>query len=263
MKRYGILTAIFCFLFNSLSVVRAAEMDVGIEAELKAVSAFVWRGRTLNEDPCFQPSFNFSSGNFSANAWGSWNLTDVSNSWQSSRVDLSLYYTFIKGKHIIRPGFTAFIYHDDPDGKADDTYECFVGYTYDSFLLPSVALYYDFSGLDGFFMTASIAHSFILVKDKMALDMKLQLEGADKEYSNNLFTYPDAETPEDLLQDSLSLIDATATISLPISVGKNGALTPALKYVMILDSVTQDVVDQIGDQDENIFVYSIAFSMSF
>lgn len=262
MKRNSILTIILCFLSTGLMEARSAEMEVSIDAELKAASAFVWRGRTLNEDPCIQPYVSVSSGGFSASIWGSWNLTDISNSWQSSRMDLSVDYTHKIGKNIIRPGFTAYVYHHDPDGKAEDTYECFISYTYDTFLLPSAALYYDFNGLEGMFMTVSIAHSYTLVENKMALDLKLQLEGADKKYSNSLFTFPDIEPEPEFLQEGASLVDATLTASLPVLIGKNGTLTPALRYVQILDSVTSDAVKNAG-QDAGILVYSLAYSMTF
>jgi len=261
MRSTGILAIVFGFIFTGLAEIRAAEMDVNMEAELKAVSAFVWRGRTLNEDPCFQPSFTANTGNFSANIWGSWNLTSISNSWQSSRVDAMVDYSFITGRHIIRPGFTAFIYHDDPGGKAKDTYECFVNYTYDVFLLPSVTVHYDISKIDGFFVDMSVAHSFPLVKDRMALDLKLQLEGADKNFNNALFKYPEMGS-EQPLPDKTSLVDMTAIASLPVKVGKTGTFTPALKYVMLLDSTTKDIVDAAG-QDTNILVYSLAYSMTF
>jgi hypothetical protein len=263
MKINSVLVML-CFAMAGLTEAFAVEMNVGVDAELKAVSAFVWRGKTLNEDACFQPSFTAVSGNFSANVWGSWDLTQVSNSWQSSRVDLTIDYSQTMGKHIIRPGFTAFLYHDDPEGKAKDTYECFIGYTYDTFLLPTATLYYDFGEIDGFFLTMSIAHSYTLIKDKMALDMKLQLDGGDEFYVNELFRYPDRDEPTEakFSQDSMSFVDATATVSLPITMGKNGALTPALKYVMILDAKIIDNVKEAG-QDANTFVYSLAYSMTF
>ncbi len=251
-----------CFVTAGLIEARAADLSVDMDAEIKAASAFVWRGRTLNEDPCLQPYFSIGSGGFSANVWGSWNLTDVSNEWQSSRLDLSVDYTRRFGKHIIRPGFTAYFYHHDPDGNAEDTYECFVSYTYDTLLLPSATLCYDFNGLEGVFIAMSIAHSYALVENKMALDLKLQLEGADKEYSNGLFTFPGIESNPEFQQEGMSIIDATLTASMPISVGKNGALTPALKYVQILDSVTTDAVENAG-QDAGILVYSLAYSMTF
>ncbi|MDD4869153.1 MAG: hypothetical protein PHR77_01235 [Kiritimatiellae bacterium] len=263
MRKFGIIIATICLTFMGLvDDINAEETAFDMDAELKAVSAFVWRGRTLNEDPCIQPSFTVGYGGFSANVWGSWNVTSVSNSWQSSRIDISVDYRYVLGNHIIRPGFTAFMYHVDPQGKADDTYECFVNYTYDTFLLPSVTLYYDLSEIDGLFLTMSVAHSFTLIKDKMAMDLKLQVDGADKKFSNSLFKYPDVETRPEFLQESPSFVDMTAMISLPVTIGKNGILTPALKYIMLLDAITKDVVDANG-QDANIFVYSLAYSMTF
>lgn len=262
MKISGIVSITVCLATMGLSGAHAAEMDVNMEAELKAVSAFVWRGRTLNDDPCFQPSFTIGSGNFSANVWGSWNMTSISNAWQSSRVDASFDYKYLFGHHLIRPGFTAFIYHDDPAGKAKDTYECFVNYVYDSYLLPSMTVYYDFSKIDGFFVTMSVAHSYTLVKDRMALDLKLQLDGADKNFNNALFKYPELEGTDTPLPDKSSLVDMTATISMPVNVGKSSLLTPSLKYVTLLDSTTKNIVDAAG-QDTSIFVYSLAYSMTF
>ena len=262
MKRKSILVISFCLAAMGFVEARAAEMNVNMEAELKAISAFVWRGRILNDEFCIQPSFTANSGNFSVNIWGSWDLTSMTNAWQSSRVDATFDYKFLMGNHLIRPGFTAFIYHDDPAGLAKDTFECFVNYTYDTFLLPSVTLYYDFSQIEGFFMSASLAHSFTLQKDKIALDLKLQLDAADKHYNNALFNYPTSDPDQKVSPDESSLVDLNASIALPLNVGKNGVLTPALKYTILLDSTIKDIVRANG-QDADILVYSLAYSMSF
>ncbi len=258
----SVTRVVLCLLAVGLIEARAEKTDLNMEAELKATSAFVWRGRTLNDEACLQPFFGINYGDLSANVWGSWNLTDVENEWLSSRLDFSIYYTIRKNRNILRPGASAYVYHHDPGGDGDNIYECFLSYTYDTLLLPSAAVYYGFGGLDGLFATFSIAHSFTLVADKMALDLKLQLEGADKDYSNDLFKFPEYEQTAEYQQTGASIVDATLTASLPISVGKSGVLTPALKYIQILDSVTSDAVKN-ADQDAGILVYSLAYSMTF
>jgi hypothetical protein len=250
-----------------LSVVLAAgsyatEVAMDIDTELKAVSEFVWRGRILNDEPCFQPSITIGSSGFSASIWGSWNLTSVSNTWQNSRVDASFDYTFVLGKNIIRPGFVAYIYKDDPGHLAKDTYECFASYTYDVLLLPTLVVYYDFSRIDGFFATFSVAHSFELMKDRMAFDVKLTLDGADKAFNNNLFYFPAMDDDELSSPDKTSLVDLGVAVSAPITVGKNFTITPAAKFITLLDSDTKDLVDRAG-QDTSLFVYSLAINYIF
>lgn len=254
---------VFCLAMACELSAPAAQMDVAIDAEAKIVSSFVWRGRTLNNDPCFQPSFSAGMGNFSANIWGSWNLTSEDNAWQSSRVDATFDYTFTYASHIIRPGFTAFIYHDDPAGRAKDTYECFVNYTYDVFLLPSIVLYYDFSKIDGYFVTASIAHSYPIVKDRVALDLKLQLDAADRNFNNALFSYPASRAGDpDKVPDKGGLVDTALSASLPVTLGKNSVLTPAIRVIILLDSTIWDLANGVNE-DTTAYVYSLAFNMWF
>jgi len=262
MRKIHIPVMVICMAVASLTELRAADVSVDIEAELKAVSAFVWRGRTINDEPCFQPSVTAGIGDFTAMLSGSWNLTSVSNAWQDGRVDATFYYDLRFKNHIIRPGFAAYIYHDDPAGKAKDTYECFVQYTYDTLLLPTLIVYYDFSKMDGFFATAAISHSFTVIPDKMAIDLKLQLDGADEYYNGALFNYPAADGTGNISADTTGFVDVSAKISVPIKLGKNCTLTPELRYVTLLDATIKDVARK-GGEDTELLVYGLAFSMTF
>jgi len=262
MKKLHVLVMAFCMVVVDAAEMRAADLSVDSEAELKAVSAFVWRGRTINDEPCFQPSITAKTGNFTASLWASWNLTTLSNAWQNGRLDATFYYDYSYKHNILRPGFAAYIYHDDPAGKAKDTYEWFLGYTYDTLLLPTLIVYYDFSKMDGIFASAAVSHSFTVIPDKMAVDLKLQLDCADRYYNNSLFSYPAADGTADIVPDKGSFVDLSAKVSVPIKVGKNCTLTPEIRFVTLVDQTIRDIVDQAGE-DVDILVYGLAFSATF
>jgi hypothetical protein len=137
-----------------------------------------------------------------------------------------------------------------------------VSYTLDKLLLPSIAVYYDLSRAKSFFMNMSVAHSFNLLKDKIDLDLKLLMDWADKDFNNVLFNYPDIPVTVLPAVDTAGFVDVTAVISMPITLGKNFTITPALKYVTLINSDIRDAVN-IAGQDKDIFVYSLTVGAAF
>lgn len=244
-------------------IAHAVMLEVDVEADVKVTSAYVWRGMVINDEACIQPSVTVRAGDVSLNVWGIWDLTDVTNSSEHTRMDTTLDYTHAFGKQILGSGLTAYIHHDEPGEQSKDTFEVFLGYTLDIPSLPSLTVYYDFGEIEGFYASFALAHSFELVKNMMALDIAVAVNGGDKEYSSALVNpLVNGEAIEKFEFDEASLVDVTAVASFPLSLGDHLEITPGVKYVELLDSKIKDSVRNIGAEEDQ-WVYSLTATLYF
>lgn len=251
-------------LFTAGSIIAHAVMlEIDVEADVKVTSAYVWRGMVINDELCIQPSVTVRAGDVSFNVWGIWDLTDVTNSSEHTRMDTTLDYTHAYGKQILGSGLTAYIYHDDPGEQSKDTFEVFLGYTLDIPSLPSLTVYYDFGEIEGFYASFALAHSFELVKNRIALDLGVALNGGDQDYSSALVNLlVSGEAVEEFEFDEASLVDVTAVASFPVSFGDYFEITPGVKYMELLDSKIKDAVRNIGGEEDQ-WVYSLTATLYF
>ena len=244
---------------------RAVVTEVNVSVEPKVSSAFVWRGEILNDEWCFQPTLGLQGSNFSLRAFGNWNLTSVTNSPKNTRVDTTLQYMTTTDSQILKAGLVAYIYRDSPSQGPDDTFEVYVRDTVDVLLLPSLAVYYDFSDIQGFYATFSLAHGFTLVEDTLSLDVRTTLGAGDKKYNEAVFGQPEEDPSADIEAtdvDRTALVDLTVEVSLPLQPRDGLTITPAVKYMSLMDSNIRDAADRT-DQDRDIFYYTLAVEYAF
>ncbi len=243
-------------------------LDVETELDLSFVSSHIWRGLEINDEPCFQPSLTMASSNFSFSAWGTWDITDVPDSSSHSRVDLTLEGSAGSGIHLLCAGLAAYIYHDAPSSSKDDTFEVYVRYVADVLLLPSLEVRYDFSSFDGYYASASLAHSFSLKKrtDEVAgvdLDFKIAVSACDEAYANGYYGLPANESAglSEFKPHKAILSDFTASVWLPMSLSENISVTPMARFVSVIDSDVRDAWSERGmDTDHWLWGASVAFS---
>jgi hypothetical protein len=62
--------------------------------DVPVLSAYVWRGQVLVDDPVVQPTFTVAKGGFSINWWGNFNLDDnaTGDDFEFSEHDITLSY---------------------------------------------------------------------------------------------------------------------------------------------------------------------------
>lgn len=243
--------------------VHAVMLEMGVDTDLKVTSAYLWRGRVINDEPCVQPSVTVSAGDLSFNVWGTWDLTDVESSSGHTRMDVMLDYSHSLNRQILSSGLTAYIYHDEPEGGKEDTFEAFVGYAVNTLLLPSLTVYYDFGEIEGFYGEFGLAHSSELLKNIIALDLGVSVSVADEEYSSVNFNFPanEAEGIEEFVPDKASLGELMASASFPVSIGDRCMITPTIKYMSLLDPDIRDTAKNVDEEDE--IVYSLTLSLYF
>lgn len=247
---------------------QAAVMEVEAEADIRVATAHLWRGQVINDEACFQPSVTVFAGELMFNVWGTWDITDVTNRTAHTRVDVSLDYSYHVGRQLFNPGMIAYLYQDAPGRESKDTFEAFLGYALDVPLLPALTVYYDFGEIEGFYATASLAHSFELRKDQIDLDLSVCVGAGDEAYNQAVFgngNGGDSGAPESgpaAADIEASVVDFTATAYLPITVPLSEAtreagverlaVVPGVKYMSLIDSNLREAVKSAGGKESEV-----------
>ena len=261
MRVFDCLFYVLILIFLSVVSVQAVKVkELDMTVDINAVSAYVQRGMILNDEPCIQPSIDIRADDLALNIWGTWDLTDVTNSSSRTRMDVKLDYTKQVGRNIFKAGVISYIYHDDSRGQAKDTFELQLDYAVDiprCPILPSLTINYDFGEIQGVYSTLGLA-SFVPLKNKIwDMDMYFFLSAGDANYVNYSFNPAD---PDGGLLDA-SLIDFEARLAFPYKSREYCTITPEVRYVMLIGSDIKDQVEQMGlDTDEIIYSVSMAFA---
>ncbi len=213
----------------------SASLDVPV------LSAYVWRGQVLNDEPVLQPTFTISKGGFSINWWGSFNLTDnvTGDDLEFSEHDITVSYDF--SCPLTGAGVTiGVVNYDFPNvGLTDaegnlslvnDTREAFISYGFgDVLLAPTLNVYYDFKEAEGFYGSIGISHS-IAIDDTISLDLGASLGGATSDWGD--FYFGKAE----------GLTDYSVSLSVPVAISDSLSITPGVAYSALLGDA-KDAVD--------------------
>lgn len=262
--RINLVVAMMILLIVSSVVAPALaeESKVSVEAEVAAVSKYIWRGLEVNEEAVLQPSLTAAYGGFSFNVWGNMDLTDFgedeciytsdceSRAWQFTEIDLTLDYSHSFDKFTIGGGIIAYEFPNWEE--SEDTHEIYLAMSYDCLLQPALTIYYDFDEVDGFYANLSIGHSFS-INDKLAIDLSSSIGYGDSDYNLAYFGVDDS-----------ALVDFNCSIALPFQVTDMIAITPLLSFTAVVDSDLQDNVESNSCCDnENNLYGGVAVSFSF
>lgn len=99
MKK-ALLITVGSFLLTAITPnAKAQDWNVGLDIN----SSYIWRGSKFGSGPAFQPTIEFSAGNFAVGAWGSVNASTD----EAAEVDLYLKYGFDFGLTV---GLTDYYY---------------------------------------------------------------------------------------------------------------------------------------------------------
>ncbi|MBW2501436.1 MAG: hypothetical protein JRD39_00725 [Deltaproteobacteria bacterium] len=213
-----------------------AEEAPSADASVAFYSKYVWRGYELSDDSLvIQPSLSVSYKGFGANLWANLDTDDANaetNLWNET--DFTLSYDGAYEKLGYGAGW---IYYSV---LGSDTQEFYATVSYDTFLAPSLTLYYDTDGFAGdWYANLSIGHSFAIA-EKYSLDLGLALGYYDQAGGYSEFH------------------DGLLSASMSFPVGEYVTITPELYWSFAL---TDDAEDNIGDDS---YVYGgLSASFSF
>ena len=252
----------------------AAALPLGVRAEgedavsasldVPVLSAYVWRGQVLVDDPVVQPTFTVSKGGFAINWWGNFNLDDnaTGDDFEFSEHDITLSYATTCP--LTGAGVTVgVVNYDFPNvGLADaegnlslvnDTREAFLTYALSDLVAsPTLSVYYDFKEADGFYGSLGVSHSFALL-DTVTLGLGATLGAADSDWAGYYFG-----------DVGSGLTDWGVSASLPVALSGGWTVTPGVQYVALLDDA-KDAVDATGIYfgDTDKVVGSLKLSYAF
>ena len=129
MKKVLLITAGLFLLTGFTPSLKAQEWSTGLDI----FSSYIWRGSKFGSGPAFQPTIEFSAGDFVVGAWGSVNASTD----EAAEVDLYLKYGFDFGLTVgltdyYFPGTEFFDFSTETGSHA---FELNVGYEIDNFAL--------------------------------------------------------------------------------------------------------------------------------
>jgi hypothetical protein len=249
--------ALFVALLMILCVTtgHAVEVDMDVKTEVAVLSSYVWRGLVFNDESVIQPGVTVGAGDCEFNIWGTWDLTDVTNSSARTRMDVSLDYFYRNGKNSLTTGVKSYIYHDDANGLAKDTFEAFLGYALDVPTTPGLELNFDFGEVKGAYGRLKFGHIFVVEEANVGIVVQATVGAGDEDYVNYHFN---SSTNANMLE--ASLLDVTATVKLPWVVNEAFTITPSVRYMALLDS---EIKKAVRDEEEDQVIYGISAAVQF
>ena len=217
---------------QGLSSAQAAD-GWAVDFDLTYNGKYVWRGLRAVDDPVLQPSMNIAKYGLTLNIWGNYNLTDVNGDDQKRKfteLDFTADYTFTLGKFSFPVGVIHYIF---PNTSANPTTEIYAGVSYDWIITPKLVIYKDVQDAHGVYGNLSLGfkHDLPSLSKDFSLGVKA---GASLGYGNadyNKYYFG---------VDEAHFTDLSATVGLPIGLGKYFTLTPAVTYSRLVDSAIKD-----------------------
>lgn len=223
--------------------------------DMPVKTAYVTRGRCLNDEAVLQPSLTATRGGFSFSWWGNMNLTDrlSKDAFEFVEHDVYVRYAFacpITGAEM-SVGFISYDFPNvdlsrvldavsegnegvpplNPSDMLPASQEIAFTVALPEWLLePKIELFYDFKKAKGFYIRLNVAHSLKLAGDSVVL-LSGSVGAADDDMANHSF--PGSKG---------GLTDYRLAADLPIPVGSNAYLAPGVAYTSLLGDA-RDLVE--------------------
>jgi len=153
------LVAVF---FGSVAAAGAAEATAGADF----VSAYVWRGITLNDGRAVQPYVDVAADRLSINVWGNYDIEDYGGTLDEnefSEIDLSLSYAFSSEKMDLRIGHMEYLFPNGGPGSREVFLSAHISNS--EHLSAGIAAYYDYDEIDDYYLSATLAYDVALSGD--------------------------------------------------------------------------------------------------
>lgn len=236
IKLVAVALLIPSFSFCEENVVREFFLDMPVK------SAYVTRGRCLNDEAVVQPSLTARRGGFAVSWWGNFNLTDRLTGDEYEFVEHDFYGRYIfacpltgaeASLGIVTYDFPNVNYLRDPEGRPipiADSQEIALTYGFPEVLLaPKLEVYYDYKEADGYYIRASVSQKIPLFGPAVLLGFA-SLGGATGNMADHSFPGADG-----------GLTDIRLAADIPIPVGDNAYLAPGIAYTALVGDA-RDVV---------------------
>jgi hypothetical protein len=160
------------------------------DATLDLYSAYVWRGFVVNDRPVYQPaaSISYSTGDYGTLSFGAWancDMTDRNGRTTGgglNEVDYTASYSIDVSDFTLEAGHIWYTFPKVSGQDGTTTMEVYGSVAYNNDIVtPSLALYYDYDEVDGFYALAGLSREFALT-DQLALGLESTLGWGDDDY---------------------------------------------------------------------------------
>ena len=246
----------------SRSCAAEAPSVVGVSLDASLLSAYVWRGQVLSDEPVLQPSLTVTQEGFALNVWGNVNLTDISTEDETeyTEIDLTPSYSRKVGPVALGVGYVEYLFPHQTVTSADGTNQVAAPGTRELYVsaglpnligAPTVAAYYDFDEIEGTYLMLTGGYSTKRMNDKVCPGMSACIGFGTDQYNKGYFGV-----------DKAAFNDLTLTGSVGCTLGKNLVLTPVVQYVRLLDSEIREA-SKSRYKDDSQVVGSIKLSYTF
>lgn len=208
-----------------------------VAATLDLYSAYVWRGMVVTDRPVYQPGATLSYatgdyGTFSANVWANADLSDHAGHRTGaglSEIDYTLAYSVDISDFTLGAGH---IWYTFPKASGQDYYnstrEVYASLAYNNDVVtPSLAVYYDYALMDGFYGLAALNKSITLT-DQLSLGLTASLGAGDEDYMAYFGV------------DGSGLMDLNVGASLTYALTDNLSVGAKVMWVSLIDSDARD-----------------------
>lgn len=228
IKRLG-LAAAAAWVGMGAGIGAARAETVTTEASVDWVSAYVWRGMRLVNDPVLQPSATVSAYGISLNAWGSIDTTAVNEdngeAYRLQEVDYTVSYATSPVEGLdLEGGFAWYSF-----SSYDSTGEVFASATLSGVpLSPSLAAYYDVDEAEGFYLNAGLEHEFTFT-EKLGLTLAGGLGWGSSKYHDYYFGESAHGAESDVLLKATLAYAVTEHLSLAVFGGYAALLDGEVK----------------------------------
>jgi uncharacterized protein (TIGR02001 family) len=240
----------------TLGLLAAAGTAMAVEAKPEAdltvgiYSKYVWRGWTFSKDSLvIQPGMSIAYNGFGFGLWGNVDTSDVNapeESMNMNELDITLSYD---GSINEKTGYSlGYIYYDF-DGAASESQELYAGLSFDTILSPSITVYKEITGIDGYYVSLGIGHS-LPINEKTSLDLGASIGYYDDQADYNEF------------HDGL----ISASVSFPVT--DYVTITPELYFSFALSGDASDALEAAnlgftGENDSSFVYGGVSASFAF
>ncbi len=219
--------AVLIVFFMSLPLILEAKVKVAIDTDISAASKYIWRGMDINNEFVLQPSFTAAVASFSFNVWGNMDTTNYGKkagygdqAGEFTEIDLTVNYNYSYDIFNLDGGIINYTF---PDNVGESTYELYISTSLDTIFSPTVAVYYDFDEINGFYCNIGASHSFKILPEQQ-IDVVASIGYGSSNFNKGYFK-----------EDSSGFVDFNIGASISYSINKHVTLKPFVTYSSIVD----------------------------
>jgi uncharacterized protein (TIGR02001 family) len=217
-----VLVALLVFVATLVPAAQAA-IEVSGDAYVGYYDKYLWRGENLSESkPVVQGGVDLSTHGFTLSYWS--NLQ--THNGEMTETDVTLDYSYDINKLFSVSAGNIFYALDG----VPDTNELYFGASVNTILSPAIKIYWDYDQAkdDGYFITASVGHSFELM-DKLGLNL------------GTLVSYNGASDYS--VGDYHNWHNWELSASLDYAVNDQVSISPSFTYSIPISNAADDVID--------------------